>query len=149
MNGNSVYTQRVETLADECYRNHPDIPGLSPGEFARRSKQEEWAIVDVRSPRERAVSIIPGAVTSEEFEARPEEHEGKHILVYCTAGCRSGAYAETLREEGLDAFNLWGGVLSWAQQGRPFVTVDGQPTRRVHVNGERWDVLPPDYEAVR
>jgi rhodanese-related sulfurtransferase len=112
MNRTSVYTQRVEQLADECHREFPDAPGLSPSEFARRSKQEDWAIVDVRSPRKRAVSIIPGAATSEEFEARSEEHKGKHILVYCTAGCRSGAYAETLREEGLDAFNLWGGVLS-------------------------------------
>jgi rhodanese-related sulfurtransferase len=149
MNRSSVYTQRVEKLADECHRVHPDIPGLSPGEFARRDKQEDWAIVDVRSPRERAVSIIAGAVSSEEFEAQLEEHRAKHVLAYCTAGCRSGAYAETLREEGLDAFNLWGGVLSWAQEGRPFVTIDGQPTRRVHVNGERWDVLPLDYEAVR
>jgi predicted sulfurtransferase len=95
------------------------------------------------------VSIILGAVTSEEFEARPEDHEGKHILVYCTAGCRSGAYAENLREDGLDAFSLSGGVLAWALDERSFVTIDGQLTRRVHVNGERWDVLPPDYEVVR
>jgi rhodanese-related sulfurtransferase len=149
MNGNSVYTQRVEKLADECHRVHPGIPELSPGEFASRSKREDWAIVDVRSPSERAVSIIPGAVSSEEFEAQLEEHRAKHVLAYCTAGCRSGAYAEKLREKGLDAFSLSGGVLAWALDEGSFVTLDGKPTRRVHVNGERWDVLSPDYEAVR
>jgi rhodanese-related sulfurtransferase len=149
MNRNSVYTQRVEQLADECHREFPDAPGLSPGEFARRSKQEDWTIVDVRAPRERAVSIIPGAVSSEEFEAQLEEHKAQHVLAYCTAGCRSGAYAQKLREKGLDAFSLSGGVLSWALDERSFVTVDGQPTRDVHVNGERWDVLPPGFNAVR
>jgi rhodanese-related sulfurtransferase len=149
MNRNSAYTQRVEQLADECQREFPNAPGLSPNEFVRRSKQEDWAIVDVRSPRERAVSIIPGAVSRAEFETQLEEHRAKHVLAYCTAGCRSGAYAQKLREKGLDAFSLSGGVLAWSLDEGSFVTVNGQPTRRVHVNGERWDVLPPGYQAVR
>jgi hypothetical protein len=49
----------------------------------------------------------------------------------------------------MKAFNLHGGVLAWALNGGSFVTPEGEPTRRVHVYGEPWDVLPPEYEAVR
>jgi rhodanese-related sulfurtransferase len=97
---------------------------------------------------ERSVSIIPGARSKEEFETHLDEHAGRHILVYCTAGCRSGAYAKELRERGLNAFNLRGGVLDWALSGGPSVKPDGEPTRRVHVHGQRWNVLPPGYQVV-
>jgi rhodanese-related sulfurtransferase len=118
-------------------------------EFLRRSEQEEWIIVDVRSPRERAVSVIPGSLSKEEFESRLEEAREKHILVYCTAGCRSGAYAQKLRKRGLDAFNLQGGVLAWALGGGTFVALDGQPTDHVHIYGRRWNSLPSGYTPVR
>jgi len=148
MNSKPVNSQHVEEISNECLHRFPKVPWLSADEFLRRSEQEDWSIVDVRSQREQAVSIIPGSLSGEEFEARIEEHKNKHILVYCTAGCRSGAYARTLRDRGLDAFNLRGGVLAWAHDDRPFVTLDGQPTRHVHVHGVGWDSLPPGYEAV-
>lgn len=147
--GLPAYDLSTEELASICDRTYPNTPRLSMGEFLRRSEREEWIIVDVRSPRERAVSVIPGALGKEEFEARLEEAREKHILVYCTAGCRSGAYAQKLRERGLEAFNLQGGVLAWALGGGTFVTLDGQPTDHVHVYGRRWNSLPPGYKPVR
>ena len=140
---------RTEELATICDQAHPNTPRLSVSEFLRRSEQEEWSIVDVRSPRERAVSVIAGSLSKEEFEARLEEAKEKHILVYCTAGCRSGAYAQKLRKRGLDAFNLRGGVLAWALEGGTFVTPDGQLTDRVHVYGRRWNSVPSGYAPVR
>jgi rhodanese-related sulfurtransferase len=140
---------RTEELANICDRTYPNTPRLSMNEFLHRSEREEWIIVDVRSPRERAVSVIPGSMSKEEFEARLEEAREKHILVYCTAGCRSGAYAQKLRKRGLDAFNLRGGVLAWALGGGTFVAPDGQPTDHVHVYGRRWNSLPSGYVPVR
>lgn len=148
MNTNPVYIERLEESANGCSRMFWGAPSLSASEFLRRSKQEEWSIVDARSQRERRVSIIAGSLSIEEFEAQIEEHKNKHILVYCTIGCRSGAYAQKLRAKGLEAFNLWGGVLAWTQDDRTFATPDGQPTRRLHVHGGQWAVLPPSYEAV-
>jgi rhodanese-related sulfurtransferase len=149
MNSTATYDERTGTLAAACYQIHPEGPWLSPREFLERSRGEQWTIVDVRTPPERGVSIIPGAVSKEVFEAHLVEYAKTPILVYCTAGCRSGAYAEELRRRGLSAFNLRGGVLAWALNGGPFVNPSGDGTRRVHVNGERWNVLPPEYEAVR
>jgi rhodanese-related sulfurtransferase len=149
MNSKPIHSQRVEKLSNGCLQRFPNVPWLSVDEFLRRSEQEDWSIVDVRSQREQAVSIIPGSLGGEEFEVHIEEHKDKHILVYCTAGCRSGAYAHALRDRGFDAFNLRGGVLGWARAGGPFVTLARQPTRHVHVHGNRWSVLPPGYQAVR
>ena len=97
MNNKPIHSQRVEELSNECLHRFPKVPWLSSDEFLRRSEQEDWSIVDVRSQREQAVSIIPGSLSGEEFEARIEEHKNKHILVYCTAGCRSGP-ARTITE---------------------------------------------------
>ncbi|MGD9002689.1 MAG: rhodanese-like domain-containing protein [Anaerolineae bacterium] len=149
MNSTGTYATRTEGLGAVCHQIHAEVPWLSPAEFLERSREERWTIVDVRTAPERAVSIIPGAVSKEEFEARLDEHAKSKVLVYCTAGCRSGAYAEALRQRGVNAFNLRGGVLAWALNGGSFATFDGKSTRQVHVHGERWDVLPPGYEAVK
>jgi hypothetical protein len=93
--------------------------------------------------------MIPGSVSREVFEAQLDEHAGRHILVYCTAGCRSGAYARELPERGLSAFNLRDGVPAWAVKGGSVVSPSGEGTRREHGYDERWNVLPPEYEAVR
>jgi sodium/bile acid cotransporter 7 len=149
VNGTASYAKRAEGLAVACHEIHPEVPWLTPSEFLERSREEPWTIVDVRTPPERGVSMIPGAIRKEAFEAHLDEHVERSILVYCTAGCRSGAYAEQLRERGLNAFNLRGGVLAWALNGGSFVSPGGEGTRRVHVHGSPWNVLPPEYEAVR
>lgn len=147
MDGGS-YAIRAEALATACEIRRPGVPWLSPSEFVRRSREESWTIVDARTRPERHVSIIPRALNKEAFEAHRDEYAEGPILVYCTAGCRSGAYAKELRERGLNAFNLRGGVLAWALNGGPLVEPNSEPTVRVHVHGERWNVLPPGYEAV-
>jgi rhodanese-related sulfurtransferase len=118
-------------------------------EFLSHGESEAWCIVDVRSGRERGVSLLPEAMSVAQFEAEMAGHGEEHILVYCTAGCRSGIYAQALRKRGLDAYNLWGGVLVWACEGRPFVTPDGKPTQQVAVWGVLGRVLPPGYQAVK
>ena len=105
--------------------------------------------MDVRSPRERAVSVIPRSTSLEDFEAQSKRFTDRPILVYCTVGCRSGAYTQKLREQGFDAFNLRGGVLAWALEGKEFVTPNGRSTHDVHIHGAPQGVLPPGYKAVR
>lgn len=144
----TVYPGGLKESADSCSLKYSLAPGISASEFLRRSKQEEWAIVDARSAAERQVSIIPGALGIEDFEAELDDHSKKNILVYCTLGCRSGVYAQMLRERGFNAFNLWGGVLAWTLEGNVFESPSGDTSRSVHVSGPQWDLLPPDYEAV-
>ena len=148
VDGEASLAGRVEQLVKECYDKRPDVPWISLADYTKRSKDEDWVIVDVRAAREREVSVIPGCITTKDVEAQMESHRKKMVLVYCTVGGRSGAYTRELRKKGLKAHNLRGGVLAWALAGRAFVTPDGKPTRRVHVYAKKWNVLPPEYEGV-
>ncbi|UCD34853.1 MAG: rhodanese-like domain-containing protein [Nitrospiraceae bacterium] len=140
--------QRFEDLADECRRMYPHVSWMTLQEFSARQDRAEWVILDSRSPMEREVSFIPGSVFADDFETVVSRHEGRNVLVYCTVGCRSGEYAERLQQRGLKAFVLWGGVLAWALDNRPFMSPEGEPTRKVHVFGSRWNALPESYGAV-
>ncbi len=147
-NSSNSVSNRIEKLADECFDQYSDIIWISMEEYLNRSTSEEWAIIDVRTEEERSVSIIPGAMTIGEFERRAFEFTNKPILVYCTVGCRSGAYVRKLEKLGIKSFNLRGGVLSWANSGKMFVTTAGGTTNRVHVNSKKWNVLPSGYDGV-
>lgn len=143
-----VSPQRLVNIVKECESEYNDVPWLSTEDFHARDDAEEWVIIDVRSEAEREISVIPDAVSIGEFEAAIGLYRERSILVYCTVGCRSGAYVRTLQAQGFSAFNLWGGVLDWAGSGREFISPDGLPVRSVHVFGEKWNILPPGYEGI-
>lgn len=138
----------IETMYQEYRPDFPDAPEIGVEELLRLQSREEVILVDVREAYERAVSIIPGAISKELFEAEAEEFEGKTIVVHCTIGYRSGKYVEELMADGIHAFNLKGSILSWVHAGQPVVDSEGDETKRVHVYGERWNLLPAGYEAV-
>jgi len=148
MNTSTTMVKGLEDGSNGCALRYSLAPTITASEFARRSKEEEWVAVDARSEDERRVSIIPNALSIAEFEGQLEQHRKKRILVYCTVGCRSGAYAQVLRDSGFDAFSLWGGVLAWTFDKGQFVTPDGRSTESVHVSDAYWDVLPQGYKAV-
>ena len=104
-------------------------------------------LVDVRPERERAVSTIPGAITEEAFAALPAESD-RVIIAYCTIGERSGRFARDLVGNGVDARNLTGGILGWAFDGGELVDRAGEPTKRAHVYGDRWNLLPEGWVGV-
>ena len=123
-----------------------DVPVIS---IADAKTASDVVIVDVRPPNEREISMIPGAVSSEEYESNPEEYGDKRVATYCTIGYRSGQYAELLREKGVDALNLEGSILGWVHAGEPVVDENGEPIKRIHVYGDRWDLAPRTYETVK
>lgn len=135
-------------MVDACHEFYADIPWISADEILSQRDPRSWMIVDVRTEAERAVSIIPGAVSLGDYEAQREAFKGDPVLVYCTVGCRSAGVTQTLHEQGVEAYNLWGGVVDWALHGGPFVTQAGMPTYEVHTHGRRWHLLPPPYVAV-
>jgi sodium/bile acid cotransporter 7 len=145
-NHNLTNKQRIEKLVKQFYAKFDDIPWLTPREFITQRQSKQWVILDVRPQAERAISMIPGALTLEQFDL--DTYQDSHVLVYCTVGYRSGIYVGELQEKGIKAFNLWGGVLAWALEGETFVTPNGQQTRKVHVYGRKWNVLPDGYEAI-
>ena len=90
--------------------------------------------------------MIPGAITKILHDQNPEAYRDRQMVTYCTIGYRSGLYAQQLRKDGFDAINLRGSILSWAHAGQSLENTAGE-TRRVHVYGRKWDLLPEGYEA--
>ena len=70
----------------------------------------EWEICNLESQGARLIPLgsLPGRV-SEIDPAGP-------IVVYCRSGARSAQAVEHLRATGLDAINLSGGILAWAEE---------------------------------
>lgn len=112
------------------------------------SGSEQYVMIDVRPEAERAVSVIPGAVSIEEFERDSESFADKKLVAYCTAGYRSGVYARKKSVDGPTILNLRGGVLSWCEHEQPLSDTDGKPTHRVHVYGRMWNLVSKPYEGV-
>jgi len=125
----------------------PDQPELSVAEWLARPQDRPAVLVDVREPHERRVSMLPGAISQEDFERDRARYRSWVVVPYCTIGLRSGIYTGTLRNQGFEARNLAGSVLAWAHAGLPF-QADGAVTRRVHVYNADWNLLPRGYEPV-
>ena len=118
----------------------------------RNSLPEGTLVVDVRGASETAVSTIANARRLQSESAREaflDEPPATPVLVYCTAGWRSAEFTQQLREAGVEAYNLEGGLCAWALFGQPIVDEQGAATRRIHSYSEDWaDCVPEGYSAV-
>lgn len=139
--------ERINDLYKKYRRSFPNVPDVSAEELIAMRKEKDVVLVDGREKKEQEVSMLPGAITSREFEENIEKYRDKTIVVYCTIGSRSGHYARDLIEKGLIAYNLRGSILAWIHAGQKLVS-EGKETRRVHVYGRRWNLAPKGYEAV-
>lgn len=137
----------IEELYARSKRRFPDLPDVTAEELLARPDRDGVVLVDVRTPREQEVSMIPGAVTAEEFEAEADRHRGATVVTYCTLGHRSGIYGRQLARAGWHVKNLKGSILSWTHAGGELQGPDG-PTRRVHVGGPKWSLAAGSYEPV-
>lgn len=113
-------------------------------EKAAVGKFRDFVLVDVRSAAEQAVSIIPSAITKEDFEKLPDVDRGKTVITYCTAGGRSYLYSRKLAKRGVPTLNLKAGIVGWCKAHLPLQTLDGTPTSRVCVDPRLYS-LPPGY----
>lgn len=140
---------KVEFLARGVAKVFPDVPNLFAKEIIQLLKQKEqnFILVDVRTQKERDVSIIPGAISQENFEKNLERYKGKRIIAYCTIGFRSSRFAEKLIKKGHNAFNLWGSILAWAHEGGELV-INHTKTKKVHTYSRYWNLLPKGFQGV-
>lgn len=139
---------RIEKVYRKAKGAFEGVPEISAREvISRREAGENLVLVDVRTPEERKVSMIEGAITAEQFEAESAKHEGATVVCYCTIGGRSGQYTQQLCGRGISAVNMPGAVLSWSHAGGAFVDANG-PTKRVHTHDPKFDLLADGHEAV-
>jgi len=146
--GGGTVEEQIESMYLAAEVAFPGLPSITAEELIRIRAEERPVVVDIREPQERAVSVIPGAITRSEFESRKVEVVGRKIVVYCTVGVRSGRYGKQLQSEGFDVANLRGSLLAWTFAGGDLVDPSGEPTKRLHVYGRRWALVAPGYEAV-
>ena len=138
----------LRALYGTVQKEFPNVTDMTVQELrSLQDMSDNWVLIDVRPLEERRVSMIPGAISLEEWEQRKSSGRSPIVIVYCTIGYRSAATTRSLRERGIDARNLAGGVLAWSHAGLEFV--DGKTTtKRVHVYGRRWNILPTGYSGV-
>lgn len=111
---------------------HPHVPAVTVTELPE-PLPEEVAVVDVREPDEWAHGHIEGAVHVPlmQLPDRIDELPEGRLLVVCKVGGRSMRAVDYLVRLGHDAVNLDGGMLDWADAGRPMQSDTGRPARVV------------------
>lgn len=144
---------RLQIAIEQKFMKHrrdafPSVADISAEALRGRADDADMLIVDCRTDAERAVSTIPDAISIADFETSLDRYRERTIVTYCTIGYRSGVYGKKLSEDSIDVLNLRGGVLGWARAGGSFVDPEGRETKRVHVFGDRWNLLPDGYESV-
>ncbi|MDH3402435.1 MAG: rhodanese-like domain-containing protein [Acidobacteriota bacterium] len=139
---------KIEQLVAQQRQRFPAVPSGTVDEVRAVLAEPGVVLVDVREANERRVSMIPGAIGREEFERRAAELSGSKVVTYCTVGYRSASYANELAAQGWDVLNMAGSILAWSHAGGELVDPEGNPTRRVHVYGPRWNLAADGYEPV-
>lgn len=139
--------QQIETMYAEYAEKFPEVNSISVGELKQLQQQQEVILVDVRSPEERAVSIIPGSIDQAKFESNLEQYRQFPVVAYCTIGYRSGRYAQKMQQKGVNIVNLQGSLLAWSHEGEELSNKTGK-TNKVHVFGRKWNLIAKNYQPV-
>lgn len=139
----------LERMMEQNRRAFPEADEVDVAKVIELMRHKKCVLVDVRTYAERKVSIIPDAVSATEFERAIGDHTGPRVVCYCTIGYRSAQYAQALKQRGIPISSFNGSIIAWCQAGQKLITPEGNETTRVHVYGPKWNLLPPEYHAVR
>ncbi len=86
-------------------------------------------VIDVREPYEREAGHIDGsrhiALTELSEQAQSVDRD-RPVIFYCRVGSRSAMAAQAFRASGYNAYNMSGGLLRWASEGRPLAPENGR-----------------------
>ncbi len=144
LGGKEIQTVSTEDL-DEMLTKQQQAEAKAK-ELGQPLPAADFVLVDVRSAAEVNVSLIPGAITQEQYEKNAGDYRDRLVIPYCAVGGRSSAYARKLDQAGVKVQNYKGSILEWVQAEKPLVTLDGQSTNRVNINSARYRI-PAKYEA--
>ena len=152
MGENKLTDQQKLKIVYDMYagykKDFPGVKDITPKKAMELLKKGQVVFVDSREPAEMEVSMLPHAITQEEFLKDPEKYKGETVVAYCTISYRSGKFAEEMAKKGIPVLNLKGGLLAWVLEGGKVYDSHGE-TKRIHVYGKEWDYPPDGYESVK
>lgn len=97
------------------------MENLDAESFRERIKTDPDAIIiDVRAPEEEIEGAIEGSQNANIMDASftsivSELDKSKNYYVFCRSGGRSANACRFMEQNGLNAFNLEGGIQAWNQ----------------------------------
>jgi len=139
--------QKIESLYNGYKTKFPDVLDLSPRQAMNLIADHKAVFIDIRKPEEQQISMLPGAITENEFLENFKSYQDHVKIAYCTISYRSGTFAEHFQKDGIPVYNLRGGILGWVHEGGKVYDQTGE-THRLHVYGQEWNLAPEDYEAL-
>jgi rhodanese-related sulfurtransferase len=104
---------------------HDALPEVPAAEAHRRTQQEGVLLLDVRESFELAEARVPGAINiplGELAVRQAELDRDRPVAVICRSGNRSAMAVQHLRQLGVDATNVAGGLIGWHGAGLPLET---------------------------
>ncbi|MGK0367326.1 MAG: rhodanese-related sulfurtransferase [Thermoproteota archaeon] len=106
---------------------------------------EEYIILDAREENEYKTSFLKDAKLVNDsiiHDYQKEKYKNSKFLIYCTVGVRSLTLTKVLREKGMNAFNLKGGIFEWTAHGflvyKANVNREIIKTNEVHTYNKEW-----------
>jgi rhodanese-related sulfurtransferase len=107
----------------------PEGRTLSPDRVGELTRSGDAELIDVRTGVEHEAGHVPGD-RHLPFDALSEEAAtlagDRALIFYCRSGERSEAAAEAFAASGRDAYSMEGGLLAWAEAGRPVEPKGGE-----------------------
>lgn len=137
----------VYGMYEDYKRAFPKVHDITPKQAMALSEKGGVVFVDTRKSKEMKISTLPGAVSKKDFLKNPEKYAEKTIVAYCTISYRSGKWAQKLARNGVQIYNLTGGILAWVLEGGKVYDADGE-TKKIHVYGRKWNYPATGYESV-
>ncbi len=129
---------------DNVAAEFPDVPVITTSALAAKLAEPEGEallLLDIREPKEYAVSHLPGAINvppDTPLEDLPGSYLSQPVVVYCSVGYRSSSFGRRLMSAGAsDVSNLEGSIFKWANEERALTGQQG-PTSKVHPFNEKW-----------
>lgn len=93
-----------------------------------RAREPDLQLIDVREPYEREAGHLADSchIPLVELTAQAATVERERpVVFYCRVGSRSNMAAQAFRASGFEAYSMRGGLMRWAQEGRPLEPEDG------------------------
>jgi len=133
--------ERIKIIAREAY---PAVAQLSIevlSEWMQGSGLASLFVVDVRAPKEFAVSHLHGAInlqTADQIARAVTRQDPNKTILYCSVGFRSSRLAHLVAQRGVpNVFNLEGSIFQWANEGNEIYQGEKR-VQQVHPYGRRW-----------